>query len=262
MDTSRYFERTLFYDRSPAADEYYARSSGSIFETDPRSSSIEVRVQSSIDASYYEQKKGHGATSQQNENEKTKICNFVQKNNVSIDLSRGIPDYPNDTASNMVCGAHADMHHADSMEPDSDDAWSLSSKASSTAVSTALDQHQGSSPPAYLGPPKLTVVELDPANIRNFVKRTRNDFRVFYLRQRHSHSRLQITKELFEQLLSACHVFPRFNEYLIGFGIKNSDSEVGPPPLKFRPLCESHSNNYHGFGASPNCQLRLIAENL
>jgi hypothetical protein len=70
-----------------------------------------------------------------------------------------------------------------------------------------------------------------------------------YLRQRHSHARIQLTKELFEQLLKACHVFPRFNEYIIGFGSKNSEAEVGPPPLKFRPLCEAQGNKYHGFGA-------------
>jgi hypothetical protein len=35
---------------------------------------------------------------------------------------------------------------------------------------------------------------------------------------------------------------------VIGFGHKNSESEVGPPPLKFRPLCNSNSNSYQGFG--------------
>jgi hypothetical protein len=248
METSLYFERTLFYDRSPAADEYYARSAESIFETDPQRSKIEVRIQSSIDASYYERKLENGISNQQNEDKKERLVAVATENADSTDPRPGISSFFADHASKVDDPQNGDVDQI-GPESESDDAWSLSSKASSTALSTTLDQHRGSCPPSYPGPPKLTVVDLDTRNVQSFVKGTRNDFRVFYLRQRHSNSRLQITKELFEQLLRACHVFPRFNEYIIGFGLKNSDSEVGPPPLKFRPLCTSHNDHYHGFGA-------------
>ncbi|KAF2625280.1 hypothetical protein BU25DRAFT_397208 [Macroventuria anomochaeta] len=111
-----------------------------------------------------------------------------------------------------------------------------------------MDQRQADSgPPLYPGPPKLVSSELGSSEIENFVKRTKYDFRVFYLRQKHSLNRLHITKADFETLLRLCHVFPRFNEYVIGFGRKSSESEVGPPPLKFRPLYTAHDNVYRGF---------------
>jgi hypothetical protein len=250
MKTSRYFERTLFYDRSPTADEYYARSAESIFETDPRRSKIEVRIQSSINATYYERKQENGPSSGLEKDEQKKVNGSAIKSDSSADLRSGAQKFPEDHPSKVDHIENVDADQYYDPESESNDAWSLSSKASSTALLTALDQHRGSSPPTYPGPPKLTVVDLDTGSVQNFVKRTRNDFRVFYLRQRHSNSRLRITKELFEQLLRCCHVFPRFNEYLIGFGVKGGATEVGPPPLKFRPLCESHNNNYHGFGAS------------
>lgn len=247
METSRYFERTLFYDRSPAADEYYARSADSIFEKDSRRSRIEVRVQTSLDVSYYERDKEDGTTTGAKEETEAKDSELPPKHVGPADSKTESRGCEKDLQSTVK---DATLRTERGHDSDSEDAWSLSSRASSTALPTALDQHRGSCPPTYPGPPKLTVVDLDTATVQSFIKRTKNDFRVFYLRQRHSYSRLQITRELFEQLLKSCHVFPRFNEYLIGFGLKNSESEVGPPALKFRPLCESYSNNYHGFGAS------------
>jgi hypothetical protein len=248
METSSYFERTLFYDRSPAAEEYYARSAQSLFETDPQRSRIEVRIQSSVDASYYERKQERVTPNQPNEDEKAGLEAVVSRGTGPASGKAEAQQSHKDYLSKVDRNQDVDVE-LKSPASESEYAWSLSSKASSTALSTALDQHRGSSPPSYPGPPKLTVVDLDTETVQSFVKRTRTDFRVFYLRQRHSYSRLQITKELFEQLLRACHVFPRFNEYLIGFGLKTSDSEVGPPPLKFRPLCTSHNISYHGFGA-------------
>ncbi|KAF2692086.1 hypothetical protein K458DRAFT_9680 [Lentithecium fluviatile CBS 122367] len=250
MDTSRYFERTLFHDRSPAADEYYARSAESVFETNPEQCKIEVRIQSSLDASYYEAKAENGASSSLKDGIEINAGASAPYNDRSADLKAAFSDCRKETASKIKCTRNAEVDESLSTDSDSDGTWSLSSKASSTALSSALDQHQGPCPPTYPGPPKLNVVELDAGKVQSFVRRTKGDFRVFYLRQRHSYSRLQITKELFEQLLTSCHVFPRFNEYLIGFGLKTSESEVGPPPLKFRPLCSSHNNSYHGFECS------------
>ncbi|KAF2872633.1 hypothetical protein BDV95DRAFT_391903 [Massariosphaeria phaeospora] len=243
MKISPYFERTLFHDRSPAADEYYERSSASIFERNPENTKIEVRIQSSCDVSGYEWRTTTTIdTISDEKQEKLKDPQEVARVNRPIvhtwtpDLDEKNGAYPVDKSTTKAC------------DLDADDTWSLSSRASSTALPVALDQHQGGScPPTYPGPPKLTTVNLDPAYLSKFAKNTKHDFRVFYIRQKHSYSRIQITKEHFEQLLRCCHVFPRFNEYVIGFGSKNSDSEVGPPPLKYRPLCETRGNSYQGF---------------
>jgi hypothetical protein len=250
MEPSRYFERTLFYDQSPAAYEYYLRSVESIFEADPRRSQLEVRIQSAIDASRYVRKQEHGQTNAKTEDEDNNAVGFETEGVGAINDKPKILESLENAASQTT---HIHDAGADYQRPEfkSNDAWSLSSRASSTALSVALDQHQGSLPPTYPGRPKLVVVDLDTENVQSFVERTRNDFRVFYVRQRHSYSRLQITKELFEQLLRGCHVFPRFNEYLIGFGVKHSNTEVGPPPLRFRALSTSRNDSSRGFGRSP-----------
>ncbi|KAF2656766.1 hypothetical protein K491DRAFT_357870 [Lophiostoma macrostomum CBS 122681] len=235
MDPSRYFERTLFYDRSPVANEYYERSSDRIFERNPESSRVEVWVQTSKHVSQYDKT---------NEELGEKIDGKVKKEGVATKHLAEISSHQLnvDSKSSAVAPRYSS---------DGDDTWSVSSRASSTALPAAPDQHQrGSCPPLYPGPPKLANVDLNLRYLRAFIKDTKSDFRVFYLRQIHSYSRVQITKQLFEQLLEGCHVFPKFNEYLIGFGNKTSEAEVGPPPLKFRPLCDSHSNRYNGFECS------------
>jgi hypothetical protein len=250
MEISRYFERTLFYDQSPAAYEYYSRSVGSIFEADARRSQLEVRIQSTIDASYYDRKQDNSQIKSNSEDKDGRSV-ASDPNNVGSTSERPKILIPLDDPS--LQARRFEDADADYKDPnfESNDAWSLSSGASSTALSAALDQHQGSLPPTYPGRPKLVVVNLDTDNIQSFVERTRSDFRVFYVRQRHSYSRLQITKDLFEQLLRGCRVFPRFNEYLIGFGVKHSNTEVGPPPLRFRALSTSRNDRSHGFGRSP-----------
>ncbi|KAF1960379.1 hypothetical protein CC80DRAFT_292804 [Byssothecium circinans] len=245
--TSRYFERTLFYDLSPTSEEHYARSSESIFEKEPSRSRIEVRLQSSTSTC-------NGTTKADKTPEKAAVSRNDTRHPASIRVQPATPQFetlrnekqPPAQQAQPTSNASS-YHHYDS---ESDSAWSLSSKASSTALPTALDYHRGSNPPTYPGPAKLTKVDLDGEDVHNFVRSTRHNFRVFYIRQRHSFSRLQITKDLFEQLLRSCHVFPRFHEYVIGLGLKNSDSEVIPPPLHYRPLTHRLENSYHGFECS------------
>ncbi|KAF2184449.1 hypothetical protein K469DRAFT_709209 [Zopfia rhizophila CBS 207.26] len=224
METSRYFERTLFYDRSPAADEYYERSANTIFETDPKRSKIEIRIQSCKSLALFD-RKATGLSGKELEL-RDETSNIPGKSAIE---EGDFPWVKEDT-----------------------DSQTISSVASSTYIETGLDQYRGDpDPPVYPGPSKLTVINInDTGRLRDFVQETKSDFRVFYLRQRHSYSRVQVTKELFEQLLKSCRVFPRFNEYMIGFGQKDSESEVGPPPLKFHPLCESKDNQYRGFECS------------
>jgi hypothetical protein len=73
------------------------------------------------------------------------------------------------------------------------------------------------------------------------------------VRQRNSYSRLSITRELFEFLLLKCRILPRFKEFVLCFGIKSGENEVGPPQLRFRPLSlQPDGEGMEGFGASLN----------
>jgi hypothetical protein len=225
MEVSQYFERTLFYDRSPAADEYYERSAGLIFENDISRCRIEVCYQSCRATLEH-------TTVQPGDNEDTERD------------SKGPRESCKDNSLDGIDSGDGNKVY------DSDGDFWPSGHASSTELPDALDQRRGgSNPPLYPGRPKLTIHALDVTDIDTFGRETKHNFRVFYVRQRHSHSRLQITKEVFEELLRSCHAFPRFNEYLIGFGSKQSENEVGPPPLKFRALYTGRSTYRQGFGS-------------
>ncbi|XPT00658.1 hypothetical protein M3J09_009809 [Ascochyta lentis] len=247
MEATQYFKRTLFYDRSPAANEHYERSADWIFEKCPSKTQIAVHVQSCNDKTpWAEEKKSESLNKSRNkdivendkkeEHENGRLLLLHTRPNVQQEASGGGHSISHE--KELPSGSHRTL----------DDSWSVSSEASSTALPSAMDQRQANSgPPLYPGLPKLAFIDITPAEIASFAELTRHDFRVFYLRQRHSYSRLQITKEDFERLLASCHVFPRFGEYVIGFGSKTSELEVGPPPLKFRPICTSRGNIYRGF---------------
>ena len=63
-----------------------------------------------------------------------------------------------------------------------------------------------------------------------------SNVKISFIRQRHSYSRLQINRRLFETLLSNFGVFPRFKEFALLFGWKHEETEVGHPQLRFRKL--------------------------
>ena len=69
-----------------------------------------------------------------------------------------------------------------------------------------------------------------------------------FIRQRHSYSRLLVTRELFEKMMSVFHVLPRFREFVLLFGAKHGENETGPPPLRFRRLVAAKDENYLDFG--------------
>jgi hypothetical protein len=241
MEGVSYFERTLFYDRSPATDEFYERCANHVFEKDPSRTRIEARVQTVNSTTVYGEKTQY----ERSNSRKINSHRFSEKES-TVDASGQIAESQSllfTPGRRVASSSNTDVsesHHDDAS--DQEDSCSISSRASSTCLPTAVDQRQADSgPPIYPGPPRLNCSVV-------FTARTKNDFRLFYLRQRNSYSRLQVTKTDFERLLQACHVFPRFNEYIIGFGSKSSESEVGPPPLKFRPLYTSRGKAYRGFG--------------
>ena len=72
-----------------------------------------------------------------------------------------------------------------------------------------------------------------------------------FIRQRHSYSRLLVTRELFEKMMSTFHVLPRFREFVLLFGAKHGENEIGPPQLRFRRLAAAANEkqtDYLGFG--------------
>lgn len=257
METSRYFERTLFYDRSPTADEFYQRSADHIFEKDAAKAEIEVRYQQHHDPSRQSDATGEligaGETADLHD---TRKFEFGSRCITSRHDEKESPSKP--PLKSYEVQVKNPRHDSESapnqdgewdLESEDDDRHSVASQASSTGLPVGLDHLQGDIiPPSYPGPPQLTVIKLNLKYIKSFVDKTKHDFRVFYIRQRHSHSRIQITKQLFEELLTSCNAFPRFNEYLVGFGSKQTDNEVGPPPLKFRALAATDTNAYRGFG--------------
>ncbi len=69
------------------------------------------------------------------------------------------------------------------------------------------------------------------------------------IRQRNSFSRLNITQQLFEFLLSKCGVFAQFKEFVLCFGTKTGENEIGPPQLRYRIIPKSTSDkSASGFG--------------
>ena len=57
---------------------------------------------------------------------------------------------------------------------------------------------------------------------------------------------------MFEALITDFHIFPRFKEFILVFGSKSDDNEIGLPQLRYRRLPAGISMpqepNYTGFG--------------
>jgi hypothetical protein len=183
--TSRYFEQTLFYERSPAADEYYHRLADVIFEKSAKQAKIEVRIQSPHDLAFYVRQNGTSTTQ--------------RRPNKDFETDARKPSRRiENTGSTWNAPAVYTTQTGPSWEEDNCSLSTASSCASSTAVPMGLDQHRGvSTPPSYPGPPKLTILDLDTSQLHKFLKvcllycdfvttltllqTTKNDFRVLYV---------------------------------------------------------------------------------
>ena len=249
METSPYFERTVFYDRSPDIDDYYEDYADQIFEKETSKVKIEVRVQSCSDDISSGLTRGgsrlgkYKAQKSTDDQDRAEVKPWSQEP-TSISSS----EEQDDTINEVGVGSNG-HYSGESTAYDEEYNDSIFSCASSTALPAAMDQRRGpSEPPLYPGLPKLTIDHIASNDIETFVRQSKNDFRVVYLRQKHSFSRLQITKEAFELLLKTCRVFPRFNEYVIGFGKKSSEVEVGPPPFRYRFIYTTSDRSWRGFG--------------
>lgn len=105
-----------------------------------------------------------------------------------------------------------------------------------------LDQSRCSSldedpPPTYDDSPGLLRQDiLDLEDVKKIEMETRCRFRVCFIRQTNSMSRLSVTRELFEAFMLHFQVLPQFWEYVLLFGAKFCEDEMSPPQLRFRRL--------------------------
>ena len=60
-----------------------------------------------------------------------------------------------------------------------------------------------------------------------------------FIRQWHSYSRLRLTREMFDDIVSEFEIFPRFREFVMLFGCKIRENDIGPPQMRFRRLVDN-----------------------
>lgn len=229
MQTSTYFQRTLFYDQSPATEEYFLRVSEKLFEDDEKGSRMEARIFEHHDEAYSDTLR-----------DAVKNPQLLQESGTSIE---GEKKY-----TYVEQKAYGTEPLALSLESTPDNVFYDTD--STTGPAPAIDQHSPirSSPPGYVSRARLISHNITNRHtLRDLVARTKHIFRVFFLRQRTSYSRIQVTKSLFDTLLTCCHVFPRFKEFMVGFGVRYSEQEIGPPRLQFSPLYSRQDKKCHGF---------------
>lgn len=227
MESTQYFEHALFYDCGPTSVEHYTTSTEYIFEPEPSKLRLSVFVQPQrLEA----------------QPKKDEDVSLLLRRKSRVVAQRDKLEMPPRQFSH-----NNELSIAGSS--------SVSGKDPKETLSTVLDLHQGYPVSGFLQQQKPVsalpgYADLTLNEIGSFVECTKHDFRVFYLRQTSSFSRLLVTKTIYEALISCCHVFPRFNEYLIAFCRRNSDPEIGPAPLKYRLLYTGHSKGGPGFGES------------
>lgn len=103
-------------------------------------------------------------------------------------------------------------------------------------------------PPRYVPWPGLKRQKvLNAKGLEEIASASKKCFRVCFIQQRHSYSRLLVTRELFEELMSQFAIFPRFREFVLLFGAKHGENDVGPPQLRFRRMV--------AYEEEPGCRL-------
>lgn len=73
-----------------------------------------------------------------------------------------------------------------------------------------------------------------------------------------------MTRTLFESLMEEFHVFPKFREFVLLFGAKHGEREIGPPQMRFRWLPTGMEKGirpcWTGFGIQSCLLLGMIAD--
>ena len=238
MRTSPYFEQALFYGQSPATDQFFEERSEYLFQVLGKESFIEIH-----DQLPWPQEAPNGSN----------LLGSKQKCDSSLDDDfSSVPPSPLDQCL-----------YLDEEPPRYIEVPGLRRQI----VRDSQDLKQ-------IAEVRDSVrAHLTPTNIGIAVEDTKRNFRIWldfsllgltlfiqvvlismssFIRQRHSHSRLLVTRELFETLMSEFHVLPRFREFVLLFGAKHGENELEPPLLRFRRLQAGNSElgcqSCPGFG--------------
>ena len=103
----------------------------------------------------------------------------------------------------------------------------------------------------------------EPMELGNIAARSRDAFRICFVRQRQPNSRLLMSRELFETLMSTFDIFPRFRDFVACFGVRQIDAGVAPPQLRFRFITANgrHSGAMKSIGFECAYELRYVEPN-
>lgn len=237
MTATTHFEDTLHFHSSSAAQEFYERNAGLIFEKEESDMNIEVRCLTKRQLDCYR-----------------KYSEILQASEDNDITSQAVT-----TADAVV--VRLDEQHCD-QEADIHPAENTSIRMRSETGFESDD------PPKDENPLQWNMVDLDVPKLQSIIRvsylgnftipwvvinsmirqRDRNSEccttivclvvncidSCSYIRQRHSYSRLKITKEVFRTLLTEVEAFPKLTEYLINFRWRMRDAEIGPLPIRFR----------------------------
>lgn len=132
------------------------------------------------------------------------------------------------------------------------------------SVGIILDKSTPQGPPRYIGENDIYLYTIsDTWDFDRVASSSQDCFRICFIRQRHPNSRLLITRELFELLMSTFEVFPRFKDYIVFLGFKQSEHEMGPPQLRWRVLTtdEAHDEVRKDAGFECAYELRYVEPN-
>lgn len=76
----------------------------------------------------------------------------------------------------------------------------------------------------------------DPSRLNALFKPDAAAYRLLFISQVNSWAELRINEELFRTVMQECNVFPKFLDFVLSFGAKSGETEVGPPPMRYRPV--------------------------
>jgi hypothetical protein len=67
-------------------------------------------------------------------------------------------------------------------------------------------------------------------------KQYRAPCQIFYIRQKHSYSRLYISRELFDHIIGVYSAFSHIRDFVLPFSFKTRDGDIGHAPFDFGGL--------------------------
>ena len=237
MRTSSYFEKALFQDQTSAIDEYFQTKSTQLFEQSKSKPFVDFLVH---------QPPGKGL-----DGPPPSQYNTAPLQEWSSDLdgesdsepSSPVQTLPNTDGPPCYTGAPPERWRIASSEELRHRAKVSSNSVQSTKLRTdhvSITRHRNGA--SVCGTSQHSHHQVIVLIASSFVH------------QRHSLSRLNLTHRLFDALLSELRIFPRFKDFILLFGSKREDYEIGVPQLRFRRRFErifgSQEPRYDGFGTN------------